>query len=69
MAKKKSIRKNLEVIKKYGDIYDALAKKYNRSVPQYSFIRYNVLFLSRIAYLFCLPIFRSMDYFTAPIKK
>lgn len=69
MTKKKLMRKNLEAIRKYGDMYDAVTKKYNRSVPQYSLIRHNVLFLSRIAYLFCLPIFRSMDYFTAPIEK
>lgn len=62
------IRKNLDVIAKNGDLYDAISLKEGVNSTKYPFLKFNILFLSRILYM-GIFIGEKIKQKLAPIKK
>jgi len=61
-------KKNLDIIFKNGDLYDAISLKEGVALSQHSFLKLNILFLSRI--LFCgVLIWEKIKQHFAPIEK
>lgn len=62
------IRKNLDIMSKNGDLYDAISLKEGANSTKYPFLKFNILFLSRILYM-GIFIGEKIKQKLAPIKK
>ena len=68
MANKNDVKKALEIIRKNGDMYEAIAKALNNNPTKMWLLRYNLLFFSRILYMGVLLKDQIVVHF-APVDK